>query len=40
MDSLGDCNQATLVPGSFLTDKVLLSHERVNEYERKGVSPR
>ncbi|KAH0746203.1 hypothetical protein KY285_007860 [Solanum tuberosum] len=40
MNYLVDLGQATFVPGRMLTDNVLLSHELVKEYGRKGISPR
>lgn len=40
MDALVDTSQATFVPGRVITDNILLSHELVKGYGRKGISPR
>lgn len=40
MDFLVDPNQAAFVPGRMLTDNVILSHELIKGYGRKGISPR
>ncbi|KAH0685683.1 hypothetical protein KY290_017200 [Solanum tuberosum] len=40
MDFLVDPSQATFVPGRMLTDNVILSHELIKGYGRKGISPR
>lgn len=40
MDYLVDTSQAVFVPGRMLSDNVILSHELVKGYGRKGVSPR
>lgn len=40
MDSLIDSTQAAFVPGRVITNNIILSHELVKGYERKGVSIR
>uniref|UniRef100_M1ACM3 RNA-directed DNA polymerase (Reverse transcriptase) n=1 Tax=Solanum tuberosum TaxID=4113 RepID=M1ACM3_SOLTU len=40
MDFLVDPSQAAFVPGRMLTDNVILSHELIKGYGRKGISPR
>nr|XP_009763385.1 PREDICTED: uncharacterized protein LOC104215309 [Nicotiana sylvestris]XP_016465127.1 PREDICTED: uncharacterized protein LOC107788003 [Nicotiana tabacum] len=40
MESLVDMSQAAFVPGRILSDNILLGHELVKGYGRKGVSPR
>lgn len=40
MDYLVDASQTVFVPSRILTDNVLLSHELVKGYERKGILPR
>ncbi|KAH0722784.1 hypothetical protein KY290_005436 [Solanum tuberosum] len=40
MNYLVDPGQAAFVPGRMLTNNVLLSHELVKGYGRKGISPR
>lgn len=40
MDFLVDPSQAAFVPGRMLNDNVILSHELVKGYGRKGISPR
>lgn len=40
MNYLVDPGQAAFVPGRMLIDNVLLSHELVKVYGRKGISPR
>lgn len=39
MDTLVDNSQPAFVPGRVITDNIILSHELVKEYGRKGVSP-
>lgn len=40
MDLLVDYSQTAFIPGRMLAGNVLLSHELVKGYGRKGVSPR
>ncbi|XP_019258106.1 PREDICTED: uncharacterized protein LOC109236386 [Nicotiana attenuata] len=40
MNTLVDGSQAAFVPGRGLVDNILLSHELIKGYGRKGVSPR
>ncbi|KAL3337246.1 hypothetical protein AABB24_029749 [Solanum stoloniferum] len=40
MEDLVDPSQAAFVPGRMLHDNVIMSHELVKGYDRKGVSPR
>lgn len=40
MDWLTDNNQSAFVPGRGIVDNVILSHELVKHYGRKGISPR
>ncbi|XP_016461479.2 uncharacterized protein LOC107784810 [Nicotiana tabacum] len=40
MDSIIDKSQAAFVLGRLITDNIILSHELVKGYRRKGVSPR
>ncbi|KAH0722887.1 hypothetical protein KY290_005544 [Solanum tuberosum] len=40
MDTLIDPSQAAFVPGRVIVDNILLSHELVKGYGRKGLSPR
>ncbi|KAH0644838.1 hypothetical protein KY284_032722 [Solanum tuberosum] len=40
MNFLVDQSQVAFVPGRMLTDNVILSHELINGYGRKGISPR
>lgn len=40
MDALIDNSQSTFVSGRVITDNIILSHELVKYYGRKGVSPR
>ncbi|XP_060210735.1 uncharacterized protein LOC132637698 [Lycium barbarum] len=40
MEYLVDKSQSVFVPGRVITDNIILSHELVKGYGRKGVSPR
>lgn len=40
MDLLMDPSQADFIPGRMLKDNVILIHEFIKGYERKGISPR
>lgn len=40
MDELIDNSQSTFVPGRVISDNIILSHEMVKGYGRKGLSPR
>ena len=35
-----DPGQAGFIPGRFITDNILLSHDLVKGYTKKGISPR
>lgn len=40
MDELIDNSQSTFVPVRVIRDNIILSHELVKGYDRKGISPR
>lgn len=40
MDNLIGISQATFVPGRVISDNIILSHELVKGYGRKGITPR
>ncbi|XP_016484541.2 uncharacterized protein LOC107805075 [Nicotiana tabacum] len=40
MDHLVDKSQSGFIPGRVITDNIILSHELVKGYGRKGISPR
>nr|XP_009629730.1 uncharacterized protein LOC104119842 [Nicotiana tomentosiformis] len=40
MDSLIDVSQAVFVPGRIISDNIILRHELVKGYGRKGITPR
>lgn len=40
MDNLVDHGEAAFAPGRVITNNILLSHELVKGYTRKGISPR
>lgn len=40
MDGLVDASQSAFIPGSVITDNIIMSHELIKWYGRKKISPR